>query len=457
MKPRQLIVWLLALMAAAAAWFITEGLEQETAREKDQASRVVSLTDPQAVAALELGGEQFPQPVRIERQDQEHRWWITSPLPYQGDALAVGRLLSTLLDARIKERLAHPGDPAQFGLAPPRQTLAITDRQGGRTELLVGDLSPAKDLLYLAPPGLGEVWMVPAEVRGALARDLYDLREKTALDFVVAMVERLELRLAGQSLVLTRQRGGADPAWTLEGQGPADPRAVEDLLFQIHGLQAAAFIDQGLDEARLGLQKPAEGVWLTLEKGVKLGLAIGGPVPGQDRRYLRRLAGGPVMEVRGDGLKRLERQPLDLLERHVLKLDRALAKGPSLRQDDREAVYARDESGWRRVKPAPDAAAKADGDAQERPDFLIWDLSGLKWEKLLPAGDHGLNPPRVVVEVALAAEADAPAKTLTLHLGAVDPASGLLAVAIPGDARVFGVKPGLNQRVESLLGGAEKK
>lgn len=455
MKARQLIVWVLALAAVAAAWFITEGLERDSAQQKDQSNRLLSLADPQAVASLELGGEMFPQPVRIERRDQEHRWQITAPLQAPADGLAVGRVLGGLMDARIKERLAQPADPAQFGLAPARLTLAVTDRQGQRTELLVGELSPSKDLLYLAPPDRAEVWLVPAELRGTLAQTLFDLRDKTALDFVVAAVERLELRLAGKHLVLTRQRGGSDPAWTLDGQGPADPRVVEDLLFQIHGLQAAAFIDQGFDPAKLGLDKPGEGVWLTLDKGDKLGLAIGGKVPQQDRRYLRRLAGGPVLEVAADSLQRLERQPLDLVERHVLKLDRALAQGLTLRQEGREVVYAKGGEGWRRVKPAPEGEPKPED--QERPDFLLWDLAGLKWEKVLPAGEHGLQPPRVVVEVAQGAEADRPARGLTLEIGALDPVSGLLAVATPGDDRVFGVKPELQKRVEALLGPAEKK
>lgn len=455
MKVRQLILWVLALAAAAAAWFITDSLERDSTREKDQASRVVSLTDPQAVTVLELGGEAFPQPVRIERRDQEHRWQITSPLQAPADGLAVGRVLGGLMDARIKERLAKPEDPAQFGLAKPWQSLALTDRGGQRIEVLVGDLSPSKDLLYLAPPDRAEVWLVPAEVRGSLARTLFDLRDKTVMEFVVSAVERLELRLNGKDLVLTRQRGGSDPVWTLEGQGPADPRAVEDLLFQIHGLQALAFVDQGFDLAKLGLDKPAEGLWLTLEKGQKLGLAIGGQVPNQDRRHLRRLEGGPVMEVATDGLKRLERQPLDLVERHVLKLDRARASGLTLRREGRELVYAKGGEGWKRFKPAP--AGETKPDEQERPDFLIWDLAGLKWEKILPSGDYGLQPARTVIEVALGAEADRPAANLSLMIGGLDQASGLLAVATPGDDRVFGVRPDSLKRVDALFDPAEKK
>ncbi|MCA1905534.1 MAG: DUF4340 domain-containing protein [Desulfarculus sp.] len=455
MKARQLIVWVLALAAVAAAWFITESLERDSAREKDQAGRVVSLSDPQAVAVLELGGEAFPQPVRIERRDQEHRWQITSPLQAPADSLAVGRVLGGLIDARIKERLAKPEDPAQFGLAKPWQTLALTDRGGQRTELLVGDLSPSRDLLYLAPPDRAAVWLVPAEVRGSLAKDLFDLRDKTVLDFVVSAVERLEMRLGGKNLALTRQRGGSDPLWTLEGQGPADPRAVEDLLFQIHGLQALAFIDQGFDLAKLGLEKPGEGLWLTLEKGQKLGLAIGGQVPNQDRRHLRRWEGGPVMEVAADSLKRLERQPLDLVERHVLKLDRARASGLTLRREGRELVYAKGGEGWKRVQPAP--AGEPKPDEQERPDFLLWDLASLKWEKILPPGEYGLKPARIVIEVALGAEADRPAANLTLMIGELDPESGLLAVATPGDGRIFGVKPELLKRVDSLVGPAQNK
>ncbi|MFZ5586732.1 MAG: DUF4340 domain-containing protein [Thermodesulfobacteriota bacterium] len=452
MRAKQLIIWLVALAAAAAAWFITEQVEERQAQEEEASRRVVSLTEPLGVQTVELGGSQFPQPVRIERQEERQRWVLTQPISYPADGLAVGRLIGSLLDARTKDRLPKPDNPAQFGLEPPRLSVALTDRKGGRSEVLVGGLSPSRDLVYLAPPDRGEVWLAPAELNGALGRSLFDLREKTVLDFVVADVERLEMKLSGQPLTLTRQRGGAEPAWTLEGHGAADPRAVEDLLFQIHGLQALDFIDQDIDEAKLGLKPPAGRIVLGLaksgqaEQAEQAGLAVGAAAPGQDRRQVRRLAGGPVMAVAAESLARLERKPLDLIERHVLKIERGQVRGLKLRSGGRELAFTRGEDGWRRL------GAEGGEKPDDKVDLLVWDLASLKWEQVLAPGEHGLDQPQAVLEISLET-ADGQSASRTLSLGRVDPASGLLAVRVAGDERVLGVRPDLPDR---LPGQAQK-
>jgi len=79
-----------ALAAAAAAWFITEQVEERQAQEEEASRRVVSLTEPLGVQAVELGGSQFPQPVRIERQEERQRWMLTQPISYPADGLALG-------------------------------------------------------------------------------------------------------------------------------------------------------------------------------------------------------------------------------------------------------------------------------------------------------------------------------------------------------------------------------
>ncbi|MFH1060980.1 MAG: DUF4340 domain-containing protein [Pseudomonadota bacterium] len=436
MKAKQLIIWLIALAAAAAAWFITDQVEERQAREDLANSRIVSLAEPMAVQVIELGGSQFPEPVRIERQEQEHRWFITRPIACPADSLAVGRLISGLLEARSKSRLPEPDDPAQFGLAKPRLTVALTDAKGQRSELLVGGLSPNRDLLYLAPPDRGAVWLAPAQLDGALSRSLFDLREKTVLDFVVADVDRVDQKLPGGAIALTRQQGGAEPAWTLAGSGQADPRAVEDLLFQIHGLQALEFIDKDIDEARLGLNAPAGRIALGLAPSGQAGLVVGAAVAGQQRRWVRRLAGGPAMAVEAASLARLERKPLDLLERRVFKIERDQVRGLKVRRDGRELDFTRTDQGWSQ------AGGGGGEKADDKVDLLVWDLAALKWDQVLDPGDHGLDQPQAVLEVRTGA-AGGQGRGQTLSLGQVDRASGLLAARVQGDQRVLGIKPDL--------------
>lgn len=447
MKARQLIIWFLALAAAAAAWFITDQVEERQAREEEASSRIVSLAEPMAVQVIELGGSQFPQPVRIERQEKEHRWFITQPVQCPADSMAVGRLISGLWQARSKSRLDGPGDLGQFGLAQPRLSVALTDAKGARCQVLVGGLSPNRDLLYVAPADHGAVWMVPAQLDGSLARDLFELREKTVLDFVVANVDRVDQKLNSGALNLTRQQGGAAPAWTVAGLGPADPTAVEDLLFQIHGLQAKEFVDQDIDEVKLGLNSPAGRIELGLAPAGQVGLVVGAAAAGAQRRWVRRLDGGPAMAVETASLARLERKPAEMLERHVLKIERGQVRGLKVRRDGHEVDFTRTEQGWSQ------AGGGGGEKADDTVDLLVWDLAALKWDQVLAPGEHGLAKPQAVLEVG-SVTAAGQAQSQTLSLGRVDPASGLLAAQVQGDQRVLGIKPDL---LAKLPGAAPEK
>ena len=438
MSTKKVLIWLLFLALAAALYFLSEAVDRRSQEHEREANRLVSLSDPLNVQSINLSGAEVPAAITIERREKEHRWEMTKPLAYPADGMQVGQLLSTVLESQSSSRISDPGELKQFGLEPPAFRLTLTDRKGGKAELLVGSLSPTQEFAYAAKPGAKEVWLVPPLVRGALNRSLFELRDKVVFDFVVSRVKALEFDNGTRVINLTRTQGGAKPQWRFADGGEADPSAVEDLLFMVHGLMAVDFLDKGIDEAKMGLAQPSGKVIITMEAGGKKGLIIGGPVTGREERYVRRLAGGPVMVVKQSSLDRLkEMNRFKLSQRRVLNIERDDVVALGIQRGGVTLQYAKQGGQWTRTQPPGDEKSG------EAAGLLVWDLVNLKWQKLLAsAGSAGLDKPSAVIKLTLKPPATPEGKAATVEvkelvLGQVDKKSGLLGAQLKGDVRIF--------------------
>lgn len=431
MKTRHILVWVFILAVVGAAWLLNAQLEQRQGEETAQASRLTGVEDTNQVVSLEFSGQKYPEPLRLERRAGQAGWQMVKPLEYPADQGAVRELLGSLAQAQAKSRLEEHGPLADYGLEPPQVRLELGLAKGTGPVLLAGDLTPSRQGLYLARPGESAVLLAEPGLARQLERGLNGWRDKTVLAFEPGRVLRVELALAGQApVVLERRQGGDDAQWTWQGHGPADPRQVEELLYQLKGLRALDFKDQGFEPAQLGLA-PARGrISLALENGGLAALELGQAVAGQAQVYARRPQGGPLLLVDSQGLEALARQTPELLDRRLLTLNPAGLRGLVLsRPGLPDLEYAQEDGQWRRVKPA---GGPQEGQAGQ-------DLAGavcrLTWEKPLPSGDYGLDNPQAVLTLRPARGQDK-----VLRLGRLDPASGLLAAQVEGEQAIFGLK-----------------
>ncbi|MCF8041206.1 MAG: DUF4340 domain-containing protein [Desulfarculaceae bacterium] len=451
MNARRVTIWLVFLAVAVALYFLSGEVDRRSQEHEREANRIVQLDDPLNVQSLRVSGTEVPKAMVIERRDKEHRWEMVKPVVCAADGMQVGQMLSTVLESQMASRISDPGDLKQFGLEPPAFKLVLTSRGGGKAELLVGHLSPTKEFAYATAPGADEVWLVPPLVRGAINRSLFEMRDKAVLDFVVSAVNKVELNTGGQVIRLAREKAGAKPVWRFEGGGEADPSAVEDMLFMVHGMMAVDILDQGIYPEKMGLTKPSGGVVLELEGGGKKGLVIGGKVTGRDERYVRRMDGGPVMVVQKTSLERFgQMNRFKLSQRRVFRMERDDVVALSVERGGQAIEFAKQGGRWVRTQPPGDEKSG------EAASLLVWDLVNLKWIKLLgTTGLAGLDKPSIVIKLTIKPPAtpQGQAATVTvkqLVLGQVDKASGLLGAQIKGDDRVFGLDAGLLKGLPTL-------
>jgi hypothetical protein len=439
---RKVLAWLFVLAVAAASYFYTVQESEQTALQQRAASKAISLSDPMNIEAIELSGDDYPKLVRIERRESEYKWQMTRPVDWTADSVRVGRLLDTLLGLRWQRRLEKQENPAEFGLEPPRVRAKLWDRKGGTAELLVGDESPSGEFFYAAPPDAqGEVWLLPGKERLQISLTLFDLRDKAALEFVVANVTGIKLERAGKEVFSLGRKGEGEKAkWSFADGEPASLEDVRDWLFQIHGIRAMDFVDTGIDEKSMGLTKPSTRLTLIMAGGGRLGLLVGHKAKTGAESYVRRQTGGPVLVVKDKLLTVLDKTVKDLAYRKVWKMERQKAvaldiTGPG----GKTASYVKDEGKWRKAglpgkeKEATEAA------------LFIYDLAALKFEQILDEkGDFGLDAPewKIVVKEQLKDKPDQ-VRAHILSIGKIIDKKGLLPVQVKGDPRIFGIEPDL--------------
>jgi hypothetical protein len=173
--------------------------------------------------------------------------------------------------------------------------------------------------------------VVDRRIRDAAEKKLYDLRDKTVLDFSPEDVNALSYTDGGRTIRLVRQPGienDPQPGWKLVQpvRVRADRGVVERSLNLVSSLRAEQFAsEKPVHLERYGLDKPWGSARFNLKGGHTETLLLGRKtIEGALTRYFARKPGsGPVFTI-NDNLPRDAAQPPDpWRERHVTDFTRA--------------------------------------------------------------------------------------------------------------------------------------
>jgi uncharacterized ParB-like nuclease family protein len=230
-------------------------------------------------------------------------WAFTKPLATRAGRWAVDGLLGTVENLRMEsvasENATDPRELARLGLASPARTLTLVTKDGQTRTLEIGagivdatapspapgaagaKPEPAKPTKYYArQKGAALVAVVPATLADDLAKGMGELRAKRLLEVATYETEGFEVTAAGgrrtYAKTTTKDKDGFDKTqWrrTAPDQKDLDTTKVEDALFKMGGVEAAAFIDQPQADAAYGLDAPVLKV--TVRAKAEAGIEVG--------------------------------------------------------------------------------------------------------------------------------------------------------------------------------------
>ena len=160
------------------------------------------------------------------------------------------------------------GQLEKLGLDEPRIQVELTDRDNAYA-IDIGASIPSENSthgrVYVKTAVYQDaVYTVTENIYQLLNKSVFDLRDKRVIDFQRTDTIRIEIKQETETTVCTKN---FDNIWELQtptGKIKADAEAVDDLLFGIDSLEAAAFVDDSTGNlAAYGLATPSIKVAFT--------------------------------------------------------------------------------------------------------------------------------------------------------------------------------------------------
>jgi len=231
-------------------------------REKEEKNRLekVILFDSENVKTISFIKEE--NTVELKRLGADE-WQVTAPVDAKGDSPAVSDFLSFLNNltfTRVVEE--SPKNLSTFGLDTPNLKVILSMNDGKTKGIRVGENHPMGNKVYLARLN-GERVLTADITRARLDQKVYDLRDKTILDFKTPQINKIELTRDKKTLTLKKN----EHSWQLieeETTAKGNESEITNLLKTIQAAHIEQFVEEQPEQlASYGLNNSKLTVKLT--------------------------------------------------------------------------------------------------------------------------------------------------------------------------------------------------
>ena len=380
--------------------------EKREKEEKDLSEKVIPFNseDVETISILKVKNT-----VALKRTS-ENVWEITKPVRAKGDSVAISDFISFLKNLNFKRVVEEsPNDLSTFGLDTPSLQIIFSMKNGEKKGVLVGDDHPMGNKTYLAR--LNGKRVLTADItKNSLNRKVYDLRDKTILEFKTSQINMIELIHDKEALTFKKNKA----SWQLakkEMTAKGSKSEISNLLNTIRTARIEKFIEEEPDKLTpYGLKNSKHMVTLTSSEEKKaLTLFIG--KKSEHGFYAKTLSKGNVFVINQSLFDTLSnRQLVDFLNKSLVEFNDNDLSQVTLKMDDDTIDLIRDKKdlqSWAMVKPIKMKANMATINS------LLFDLKNTRIVDFL-ADSKKLSPAQPKKEISLIYKNG---KTWTLKLG----------------------------------------
>ena len=227
-----LIAAVLLAVLGGTVWWVARNDLGSAGSDETAAPDLVDIhsDEVQRVVISRTGG----QPDVVLQRGAEGTWQITGPEVLRGSTETVNQLLSSLTDLRWDRLLEDKASGlAGYGLDPPSMRVIITGKDGATRTLSIGDQTPSGSAWYATLAGDPRLFTISDFTKGALDKQVADLRDKQLMTFDPETIQRVELSKPGAAVEFTK----SGDRWTISRPAAyrADNYQVQDLVDKVHG------------------------------------------------------------------------------------------------------------------------------------------------------------------------------------------------------------------------------
>ena len=412
----------------------SSALDDLTKSPTDLRDRSVIQFNPDTVSNIQLSSPVSDTYKTLHCEKRDGTWHVTHPIKAKADTPKIEDILSELRSLQVSTFEADEAEantPAQLektGLDTPRIQIRLTD--GNHTYALAIGSEVVREngtqgRVYVKSVHQEALYTVKDDIYELLNTSVFDLRDKRIIDFQRLDTIRIEITQNQETTVCTKN---FDNIWELQtstGRGwgtqpvRADAKAVDDLLFGVDSLEAAAFVDAPVKNlASYGLAVPSIAVAFTQRGEEKPAVLHIGDDTTDGTVYVKAEQSGQVARVERALIDKISLGSAWLRDKQVLNFHIDDAIRLTL-HGEASLTCQRLGTNWRLTAPVKEEANNAEVNA------IIYELDDLKAdayvgsEPALTDAVTGFSTPQLQLTVELRNQ-----KVYTLQVGNQTAASG---------------------------------
>lgn len=403
----------------------SSALDDLTKSPTDLRDPSVIKFNTETVSNIELASRDIDtvsKPSRLNCEKRNGTWLVTHPIEAKADSQEIENLLSELRALQVSTFEADQADAntsAQLeksGLDSPRIQIKLTD--GNNTYALdIGSEVPSENgtqrNIYVKSVHQQAIYTVNDDIYTLLNTSVFDLRDKRVIDFQRTDTLRIEIAQNKQTTVCTKNYANAWELQTPTGKVKADAKAVDDLLFGVDSLEAAAFVeDPVINLASYGLAFPSIEVAFTQRGEEKPAVLLIGDYTKDGTVYVKAEQSDQVSRVKRALIDKIALGAAWLRDKQVLNFHIDDAVRLTLLHGEESLTCQRLGTNWRLTAPVKEEANNAEVNA------IIYELDDLmaaayvQNEPALTEAVTGFSTPQIQITVELRNQ-----KVYTLQVG----------------------------------------
>lgn len=235
-KSTILLIIIFVILAITVYLYIIPEPEKITSYDiKDLGLKI----DSAYIAKIEIKRDQ--KSIILENKNGE--WFITSPINYPADEIAVNTILSSASKLKILSLIStNPAKQSVFQVDSATGTiLNFHDKRGKNISFIIGKMGPTYMDAYIKPIDLDEVYLSEGIQPWIVSKELNDWRDKNILNLEKDSIKEITFEFAKDIYTIRK----LDEKWYIDND-TIEKGKLETLLNQISNLRTENFVDSAI-------------------------------------------------------------------------------------------------------------------------------------------------------------------------------------------------------------------
>ncbi len=412
MSVKKTLIFLIILLLLGGYYYIFEVRIAEKKQATEEAEK--KLFQIKADEIQEIIVKRADQEITLKKQDDG--WKMIQPVTALADDENVKSLITGFADAERDQMITEKSSEDQeFGLDEPDLVVTVkTQEAGPNFQFSIGDKIPTASGYYARVGDTSAVITVSTSVKTSLDKTMYDLRDKTILDFEPAQLKQAVFTIRdsdtgdGQEIKLEQ----TEDLWKIifPKEFKADNTKMGALLSKVKSSRIKDFIEEEPEDlAQYGLDQPSTTLSLVVgDDNTQKTLLLGNIDETKDGIYAKHEGAKNVFFVPTDLIEQFPKNPNDLRDRTLLSFNSDDIQKIELASADETVVLERsllkqtssdeNKEEWKITQPGE---FKAD---DSKIQALLSDVKDIKIEQFVTDKPddlslYGLEPPQIALSI----------------------------------------------------------